>query len=274
MVDRAGGVVGADDDAETGHGEVARVHRCREGAVVEQAATGAEHPREGRQARPRTTSSWSGALHPAQRMCRRRGDSLTALPRPGGALMYLDGDTVHGNVISIGGGPGPTLNPYVNFPIKDNTILGNLVVQGWKGAWFGVLRDTVRGNVILADNVGVTIDDLGTPDSTEVATNTISGNLICVGNVPAAQVGDSGGTPNTVGGHKIGQCCGPLVSTKSRIPTLWRPGGNPGAGRRRVGGASDRLLRSPEDSSSAPRYVHQFVHAESSAALGPRQRIR
>lgn len=120
--------------------------------------------------------------------------------------MYLDGDTVRGNVVSIGGGPGPTLNPYVNFPIKDNTILGNLVVQGWKGAWFGVLRDTVRGNVILADNVGVTIGDLGTPDSTEVATNTISGNLICLGNVPAAQVGDSEGSPNTVGGHKIGQC--------------------------------------------------------------------
>jgi hypothetical protein len=120
--------------------------------------------------------------------------------------MYLDGDTVRGNVISTGGGPGPTLNPYVNFPIKENLIDGNLTVSGWEGAWFGVLRNTVRGNVILEHNVGLTIGELGTPDSTEVVTNTISGNLICLANNPAAQVGDSGGSPNVVGGRKVGQC--------------------------------------------------------------------
>lgn len=133
------------------------------------------------------------------------GGSIVA-DRP--LTMYLDGDTIHGNVVSTGGGPGPTFTPYVNFPIKDNTIGGNLIVQGWQGAWFGALRNTVSGNVIVNDNVGVAIGDLGTLDSNEVATNTISGNLICLGNSPGAQIGDSGGTPNTVRGHKIGQCTG------------------------------------------------------------------
>jgi hypothetical protein len=120
--------------------------------------------------------------------------------------MYLDGDTIHGNVVSTGGGPGPTFEPYINFPIKENLIDGNLTVSGWQGAWFGVLRNTVHGNVTLDQNVGVTIGELGTPDSTEVVTNTISGNLVCLGNSPAAQFGDSGGAPNVVSGRKVGQC--------------------------------------------------------------------
>jgi len=122
--------------------------------------------------------------------------------------MYLDGDTIQGNVVSNGGGPGATFSPYVNFPIKDNTISGNLIVQGWKGAWVGALRNSVSGNVIISNNVGVAIGGTGEPDSTEVATNTIGGNLICQGNSPAAQVGDSGGLPNTVTGHKLGECAG------------------------------------------------------------------
>ena len=114
----------------------------------------------------------------------------------GATTMYLDGDTIHGSVISIGGGPGPTLNPYINFPIKDNVIDGNLIVFGWQGTWFGALRNKVGGNVIVAKNVGVTTGDTpSTLDSTEIATNTISRNLICFGNSPAAQIGDSGGAP-------------------------------------------------------------------------------
>jgi hypothetical protein len=121
--------------------------------------------------------------------------------------MYLDGDTIDGSVLSYGGGPGATLSPYVNFPIKENDIGGNLLVSGWKGAWFGVLRNTVHRNVILLGDVGVTTSpETGEPDSTEIATNTISGNLVCFGNSPAAQFGDSGGLPNVVGGLAIGQC--------------------------------------------------------------------
>jgi len=121
--------------------------------------------------------------------------------------MYLDGNTIGGSVLSYGGGPGETLTPYVNFPIKENDIGGNLVVTGWKGAWFGVLRNTVHHNMILLKNVGLTIsEETGEPDSSEIVTNTILGNVICFGNNPAPQFGDSGGSPNIVGGFDIGQC--------------------------------------------------------------------
>ncbi len=116
--------------------------------------------------------------------------------------MYLDGDTIHGSVVSLGGGPGVTENPYVNFPIKENVIGGDLLVAGWQGTWFGILRNTVHGNVVAANNV------MADPDSTEIVTNTIFGNLICLANNPAPQFGDSGGTPNDVHGHRVGQCTG------------------------------------------------------------------
>jgi hypothetical protein len=100
------------------------------------------------------------------------------------------------------------LDPYVNFPIKDNVIDGKTDVNGWQGAWFGFIRNVTHGNVMLTRNVGVTIGDLGTDDSTEVVTNTITGDLKCYDNQPPAQVGDSGGTPNIVSGQKLGQCAG------------------------------------------------------------------
>ena len=100
-------------------------------------------------------------------------------------------------------------------PIKDNVIDGNLTVHGWAGAWFGVIRNHVGGNVVISHNVGARVgaEDpfIGVPDSTEVATNTIHGNLICYGNTPAAQLADTvleGGTVNSVGGNAIGECAG------------------------------------------------------------------
>jgi hypothetical protein len=43
-------------------------------------------------------------------------------------------------------------------------------------------------------------------DGNEVQTNTIGGNLDCSKNSPKPQEGDSGGSPNVVGGHATGQC--------------------------------------------------------------------
>jgi len=114
--------------------------------------------------------------------------------------MYLTALWVGGNVISNGGGPGLGL-PFVNFPIKDSVIGGNLIVQGWQGGWFGALRNTVHGNLIYSKNESV-LD----PDAAEVGTNTVLGNLICQGNSPAVQFGDSGAAPNVVHGNAIGQC--------------------------------------------------------------------
>jgi len=126
--------------------------------------------------------------------------------------MYLDFVTIHGNVISNGGGDislvdGPGGEGLV-FPIKDNVIDGNVTVHRWQGAWFGVVRNTVGGNVMVSNTVGTRLGDHGQPDSTEIVTNRIAGNLSCQRNSPAAQIGDSGGSPNVVGGNKVGECAG------------------------------------------------------------------
>ena len=114
--------------------------------------------------------------------------------------------TIHGNLVSNGGsGPGR------NFPIKDDTIDGNVIVHGWSGLWFGILRSTVGGNVVVANTSGTQtgVDEfVGILDSTEIVDNTIGGNLICHGNSPAAQIGDSGGGPNSVAGNAVGECAG------------------------------------------------------------------
>ena len=84
--------------------------------------------------------------------------------------LYLGGMTVHGNVVSNGGG-----NPASerNFPFKDDTVDGNVILQGWHGFWFGVIRATVGGNLIVADTSGTQVglpdtDFEGILDSTEV----------------------------------------------------------------------------------------------------------
>lgn len=135
--------------------------------------------------------------------------------------MYLTADAVRGNVVAFGGGPGPTLDPYVNFPIKDMAIGGNLIVQNWQGAWFGALRNHVSRNMFVNNVTGVDIGQFG-PDSNEVATNTVGGDLACFGNSPAIQFGDSGGAPNVVSGHAFGQCAFGLD-----LPDLDYPGGSP-----------------------------------------------
>jgi len=130
--------------------------------------------------------------------------------------------TIGGNLISNGGGvPSASLADFRNFPIEDNVIHGNLVVQGWTGGWFGVIRNTIDGNAIIANNRSWSSDEgPGTDeDSTEVMGSdatmfglgtfpqTIGGNLICHGNLPAAQINPlDGGTNNVVGGKKIGEC--------------------------------------------------------------------
>ena len=118
--------------------------------------------------------------------------------------LYLSAITVHGNLVSNGGsGPGR------NFPIKDNVVHGNMAIQGWDGLWIGLLRNTVGGNVIFSKTSGTQTGEgefEGILDSSEVADNVISGNLVCQGNSPAAQIGDSGGGPNIVGGNAVGEC--------------------------------------------------------------------
>lgn len=122
----------------------------------------------------------------------------------------LNGIEVGRNVVSAGGGAGFVADQgqFVPFSVKDDTIHGNLVVQGLKTTWFGVIRSTVDGNVVL---LGIKNDD---PDGNEVVHDTIGKNLICLRNSPAPQFGDAVDEPglpfdyrfSTVGGQVVGQC--------------------------------------------------------------------
>jgi hypothetical protein len=75
-------------------------------------------------------------------------------------------------------------------------------VTGLRTCWLGFIRNTVTRKVNFNDNI--TAD----PDGNEVVTNAVGWNLNCAGNSPAVQVGDSGGSPNTVGRKATGQCVG------------------------------------------------------------------
>lgn len=118
----------------------------------------------------------------------------------------LNGNTIGGNVVVDGGGPGYSLDPWIPFSIKDNHIKGNLVVDGLQTSWFGVIRTVVDGNVILKNIQGAD------PDANEVVADSIGGNLICSGNTPAPHLGDAveGAPPGygatSVGGKSLGQC--------------------------------------------------------------------
>ncbi len=125
--------------------------------------------------------------------------------------LYLGGMTIRGSLVSNNGGSGPA-GPFRNFPLKDDTIVGNVIIQGWQGGWLGVIRVVVGGNLLVAKNASVVTDDGSPPpdlDSTEVQTNQVGGDLICRNNTPPAQVNpNDGGQPNVVNGNKIGECAG------------------------------------------------------------------
>jgi hypothetical protein len=109
--------------------------------------------------------------------------------------------TINGG-IDIHGGAGPFGPPFdvTWIAIEDNVIRGGATVDGYDGFWFGFIRNDVSGTVTLSNNV------LEDPDGNEYVTNTIHGSLRCFGNSPAAQVGDSEGSPNVVTGQKSGEC--------------------------------------------------------------------
>lgn len=118
----------------------------------------------------------------------------------------INGDTIRGNLVANGGGPGYSLDPWIPYSMKDNVIKGNVTVNGIQTSWWGLIRNKIGGSVVLNGIRGAD------PDSNEVVANNIGGNLVCSGMSPAPQLGDAvGGAPpgygpNTVHGVATGQC--------------------------------------------------------------------
>jgi len=126
--------------------------------------------------------------------------------------LIFHSNTISGGLSVQGGGGGvncdsnPNLSAafdgssatYTDF--EDNTISGGVSISGLQSCWFGIFRNQVNGSVSVTNNT------FADPDATEVATNVVKGNLTCLGNSPAAQIGDSEGSPNVVTGQKLGEC--------------------------------------------------------------------
>lgn len=144
--------------------------------------------------------------------------------------LYIGNTSVHGNLVSNGGG---TSQRFYNFPIKDNSIDGNVVIHGWTGGWWGLIANNVGGNVDVADNnsvvqpagdcegtfpAGCDAAAGGDSDAAEVQSRGdnlqhIHGNLICHGNSPTVQINEGdGGTANQVDGRGIGECAAERVT--------------------------------------------------------------
>lgn len=116
----------------------------------------------------------------------------------GARAFLLNGATVKGNVTFLGGGSD------TEWPIKNNTIDGNLTVIGQTTVWLGVLFNKIGRNATL---INITVNDLH-PDApgVYVVRNSIGSNLICTGLTPGVSGGFVPGSVNVVGGHAIGQC--------------------------------------------------------------------
>jgi len=127
----------------------------------------------------------------------------------GALAVDVHGTTIYGSVSLVNGGGGRAAercnnNPFLEEPdfsdLEDSTVYGTLTIDHLRSCWLGTLRVTVYGNMTVSNNT------MGDPDAMEIVSNTVYGNLACVGNTPAVHVGDSKGRPNKVTGLKLGQC--------------------------------------------------------------------
>ena len=130
----------------------------------------------------------------------------------GALTVLLHNSVVGGSVVFNGGGGGVTcdINARLSalagtqtpayMDVETSTVRGSFIATGLRSCLFGVFRTETGGSMIVAGN------RFADPDATEVADNTVGGALVCLHNVPAAQLGDSAGGPNTARGGKIGEC--------------------------------------------------------------------
>lgn len=140
--------------------------------------------------------------------------------------IVLHDDSVHGNVTVTGGGGGLDCTPRgvfraLDYPVytdvEDSNINGNLTITALVSCWLGVARDRVNGSVL------VRADRLKDPDAIEILSNTVTGDLTCVGDTPVwdnRQVHENGPLyprsprPNTVLGARRGTCVSASPDTR------------------------------------------------------------
>jgi hypothetical protein len=108
------------------------------------------------------------------------------VPNTGGAVDILGSVSVSGATQTV--------------DIRDSFIGGTLsVANSTISAYINLSANSVAANVLNRSNTAPA------PGDNDVNGNAIGGSLVCTGNSPAPQ---DGGTPNTVGGSKVGQCSG------------------------------------------------------------------
>jgi hypothetical protein len=125
--------------------------------------------------------------------------------------VLLHASTIKGDVSVRGGGGAESCDP--PFPgafadimsppftdAEDNSIGGSLTITGLQSCWLGALRNSVRGNVVVAGNT------MADPDAMEILANQVHGSIACFSNSPAVQYGDSMSSPNQVKRHAFGEC--------------------------------------------------------------------
>lgn len=123
--------------------------------------------------------------------------------------IVVHNSSIFHNVSQAAGGGGVTCRPQGAFahfhsPVfsdyEDNFIRGNLWVRHVHSCFFGALRNLIASSAMVNHNI------MADPDAMEVLANVVLLNLVCRGNSPAVQYGDSHSTPNRVGRHAAFQC--------------------------------------------------------------------
>ncbi len=139
--------------------------------------------------------------------------------------MIVHASTIGGNVNEFGGGGGvsctvPTTGifPVLQSPVfsdyEDNAIGGNFTISGLQTCWLSALRNKVQRSVVDTNNT------FADPDADEVISNTIEGGMVCYGNSPAVQLGDSRGVPNELRGLAVGESA--FATTQPNPARTWQ----------------------------------------------------
>ncbi len=143
-----------------------------------------------------TTNEWVGG----DLLVRGALASIVHHTRIGHSLYQLNG----GGGVNCDSQPALQGSPYYG-TYEDVNVGGNVTIVGMHSCWLGLIRTHVAGSVFYSNNV------MADPDANEVVTNVIGGDLVCTGNSPAPQVGDSTGNLNVVGHMALFQCAGLTV---------------------------------------------------------------